>query len=117
MQGAWLFVSATLLVAAPAQAGGPYPTVPPEIGVAPFLGPSWDAYRCVGRPVTNFYHAAYYGEEPPALYRGYAHRPHNATAPIADIRAPISASRTEYALPRGHGGRQAADKSVPVFPF
>jgi len=75
MQGAWLFVFATLLVAAPAQAGGPYPTVPPETGGPPFLGPSWDAYRCVG-PVTDFYHDAYYGEEPPALYRGYAYRPH-----------------------------------------
>jgi len=76
MRGAWLFVFATLIVASPAQAGGPYPAVPPETGVAPLVGPSWDAYRCVGGPVTNFYHDAYYGEEPPALYRGYAYRPY-----------------------------------------
>ncbi|WP_246732388.1 hypothetical protein [Bradyrhizobium yuanmingense] len=27
-------------------------------------------------PVNNFYHGAYYGEEPPALYRGCAYRPY-----------------------------------------
>lgn len=52
------------------------PAVPPETGTAPFVGPSWDAYRCVGGPITNFYHGAYYGGEPPALYRGYAYRPY-----------------------------------------
>ncbi|MET4152938.1 hypothetical protein [Bradyrhizobium sp. RT7a] len=41
-----------------------------------FIGPTWDAYRCVEGPVYNFYHDAYYGEEPPALYRGYAYRPY-----------------------------------------
>ncbi|MET4479501.1 hypothetical protein [Bradyrhizobium sp. F1.13.3] len=38
--------------------------------------PTWDTYRCAEGPVINFYHGAYYGEEPPALYRGYAYRPH-----------------------------------------
>ena len=61
----------------PARAGGPpYPAVPPEVGVAPFIGPTWDTYRCAEGPVINFYHGAYYGQEPPALYRGYAYRPH-----------------------------------------
>jgi hypothetical protein len=76
MRGAWL-VFATLIIGCPAQAGGPYPAVPPETGVAPFLGPTWDGYRCVGGPVNNFYHGAYYGEEPPARYRGYAYRPYH----------------------------------------
>ncbi|PSO16939.1 hypothetical protein C7G42_19230 [Bradyrhizobium sp. MOS003] len=71
-----LVVFATLIVGSPAQVGGPYPAVPSETGVAPFVGPSWDAFRCVGEPVTNFYHGAYYGEEPPALSRGYAYRPY-----------------------------------------
>ena len=44
--------------------------------VAPFIGPTWDIYRCAEGPVINFYHGAYYGQEPPALYRGYAYRPH-----------------------------------------
>ncbi|GMP02819.1 MULTISPECIES: hypothetical protein [Bradyrhizobium] len=76
MRDAWLFLFATLVVAPAAHAGGPYPAVPPETGVAPFVGPTWDAYRCAEGPVTNFYHGAYYGEEPPALYRGYAYRPY-----------------------------------------
>ncbi|BAR62077.1 hypothetical protein ABIF50_005782 [Bradyrhizobium diazoefficiens] len=76
MRSAWFIVLATLIAATPGHAGGPYPAVPPEIGVAPFIGPTWDAYRCAGGPVYNFYDGAYYGEEPPALYRGYAYRPH-----------------------------------------
>ena len=76
MRTAWFSLLAALVAAAPAHAGGPYPAVPPEIGVAPFIGPAWDIYRCAQGPVYNFYHGAYYGEEPPALYRGYAYRPH-----------------------------------------
>ncbi|WP_247397754.1 hypothetical protein [Bradyrhizobium sp. 76] len=68
---------AALVATPPARAGGqPYPVVPPEVGVAPFIGPTWDTYRCAEGPVINFYHGAYYGQEPPALYRGYAYRPH-----------------------------------------
>ena len=77
MRRVWLILVAGLMLTAPAHAGGPpYPVVPPEIGVPPFIGPSWDTYRCAQGPVFNFYHGAYYGEEPPALYRGYAYRPH-----------------------------------------
>ncbi|MCK1737159.1 hypothetical protein IVA79_25080 [Bradyrhizobium sp. 138] len=76
MRSAWFFLFATLYAANSAHAGGPYPTVPPETGIAPFVGPTWDSYRCARGSVTNFYHRAYYGEEPPALYRGYAYRPY-----------------------------------------
>ena len=75
MRSAWFFLLAALFAASPAHAGGPYPAVPPETGIAPFIGPTWDSYRCARGPVTNFYHRAYYGEEPPALSRGYAYRP------------------------------------------
>jgi hypothetical protein len=68
---------ATLIAAAPARAGGPYQAVPPEAAVAPFVGPTSDAHRCAEGPVPNFYQGAYYGEEPPAIYRGYAYRPHD----------------------------------------
>ncbi|UWU89462.1 hypothetical protein [Bradyrhizobium sp. CB1015] len=63
-----LFVIATLMAAISAQAGGPYPAVPPETGGAPLVGPAWDTYRCSQGPVINFYDGAHYGEEPPALY-------------------------------------------------
>jgi hypothetical protein len=76
MRCALSVIFATLMVAAPAHAGGPYPAVPPEIGVAPFIGPTWDGYRCADGTIYNFYHDAYYGEEPPALHRGYAYRPY-----------------------------------------
>jgi len=78
MRRASLIVLAALAATAaqPARAGERViPVVPPEIGVAPVVGPTWDAYRCSGGAY-NFYHDAYYGEEPPALYRGYAYRPH-----------------------------------------
>jgi hypothetical protein len=76
MRGVWFVFFAVLIAAAPARAGGPYPAIPPEVGVAPFIGPTWDAYRCAEGLPYNFYHGAYYGEEPPALYRGYAYRPY-----------------------------------------
>jgi hypothetical protein len=63
-------------IAAPAHAGELWPVIPPEIGSAPRIGPVWTVYRCSGGPVYNFYHDAYYGEEPPALLHGYAYRPH-----------------------------------------
>ena len=76
MRSAWFVVIAVLAGAAPARAGGLYPVVPPEIRVAPLIGPTWDGYRCADGTIYNFYHGAYYGEEPPALYRGYAYRPY-----------------------------------------
>ena len=63
-------------LATPVCAGEWLPAIPPEIGVAPRVGPAWATYRCSLGPVYNFYHGAYYGEEPPALYRGYAYRPY-----------------------------------------
>jgi len=63
-------------IALPAHAGELVPVVPPEIGVAPRIGPVWLGYRCSAGPVYNFYHGAYYGEEPPALQHGYAYRPY-----------------------------------------
>ena len=76
MRSTWFFLLVALVAATPARAGGPYPAVPPEIGVAPFIGPTWDTFRCAEGTIYNFYHGAYYGQEPPALYRGYAYRPH-----------------------------------------
>ena len=62
-------------VAEPAYAGDRWPVVPPEIGVAPIVGPVFTDYRCHDGAY-NFYHGAFYGEEPPALHRGYAYRPY-----------------------------------------
>jgi hypothetical protein len=78
MRHASLIVFAAVAVAwlGPARAGRYIPAVPPEIGSAPVTGPVWSAYRCSEGPVYNFYHGAYYGEEPPALHRGYAYRPY-----------------------------------------
>lgn len=77
MRNARLILIAALaaLLAPSAHAGRRWPAVPPEIGVAPIVGPVWTAYRC-SDGAYNFYHDAYYGEEPPALYRGYAYRPY-----------------------------------------
>lgn len=78
MRNASLIVLAALAVGwgSHAQAQDDIPVVPPEIGVAPVIGPVWTEYRCSAGPAYNFYHGAYYGEEPPALHRGYAYRPY-----------------------------------------
>ena len=89
MRCAWFVLLAVLIAAAPARAGGPYPAVPPENGVAPFIGPTWDAYRCAEGTIYNFYHGAYYGEEPPALYRGYAYRPYLPLQRLSQMAAQI----------------------------
>lgn len=72
--------AAALIVAtsaAPAQAHEHWPAIPAKIGVAPVIGGAgWAPYRCAVGPVYNFYHDAYYGGEPPALYLGYAYRPY-----------------------------------------
>ncbi len=71
-----LIAAVAALVTQPARAGERWPAIPPEIGVAPIVGPTWSgAYRC-SDGAYNFYHDTYYGEEPPALYRGYAYRPY-----------------------------------------
>ena len=69
-------ILAAATIAPRAQAGELWPAIPPEIGSAPRIGPVWTDYRCSGGPAYNFYHDAYYGEEPPALRRGYAYRPY-----------------------------------------
>jgi hypothetical protein len=64
-------------LAVPAQAQQRWPVIPDEVGVAPRIDRlDWLAYRCALGPVYNFYHGAYYGGEPPAVYRGYAYRPY-----------------------------------------
>jgi hypothetical protein len=66
--------AAALGAAAPAAAQ--VPAIAPEMGTAiparP-LGPI--PYRCAAGPVYNFYHGAWYGGEPPAVYRGQSYRP------------------------------------------
>ncbi|MGY8662896.1 hypothetical protein Q3C01_11070 [Bradyrhizobium sp. UFLA05-109] len=71
-----IVVVAAAALAPPVGAGELWPAIPPETGVAPRIGPAWSEYRCDLGPVYNFYHGAYYGEEPPALRRGYAYRPY-----------------------------------------
>lgn len=76
MRSAGLVAVLAVAIVGPARAGQRVPAVPPEIGAAPVTGPVWGPYRCSEAPAYNFYHDAYYGEEPPALYRGYAYRPY-----------------------------------------
>jgi hypothetical protein len=58
-----------------ARADDIWPAIPPEIGIGSPAAYGWIPYRCVQRPVANFYHGAWYGGEPPAIYRGVAYRP------------------------------------------
>jgi hypothetical protein len=82
MRHALALVTAALVAAAtafpgPALAGERWPDIPPELGIgAPIDGVVLIPYRCSDGPVYNFYHDAYYGGQPPAIYRGYAYRPH-----------------------------------------
>lgn len=101
MRSAW-FLLAVLIAASPAHAGGPYPAEPAEIGAAPFIGPTWDAYRCAEGTIYNFYHGAYYGEEPPALYRGDAYRPYYRYSAYRRLPRTYFCV-TRLALPHGHG--------------
>jgi hypothetical protein len=80
MRNALAFMTAAALIAAalaaPAQAHERWPVIPAEVGVPPRIdGVGWASYRCAFGPVYNFYHNAYYGGEPPAVYLGYAYRP------------------------------------------
>ena len=81
MTNALAFMTAAALtvvaLAAPAQAHERWPVIPAEVGVPPRIdGVGWAPYRCTYGPVYNFYHDAYYGGEPPAVYLGYAYRPY-----------------------------------------
>ena len=69
-------------VAAPAQAHDRRPAIPYEVGAgAPIDRAVWIPYRCNDGPVYNFYHGAYYGGQPPAVFLDYAYRPfHRYTA-------------------------------------
>ncbi len=52
------------------------PAIPPEMGTAiPARPYGIVPYRCAAGPVYNFYHGAWYGGEPPAVYRGQTYRP------------------------------------------
>jgi hypothetical protein len=81
MRNVLAYMIAVALIAAamgaPAEAHERWPAIPAEVGVAPLIeGAGWAPYRCALGPVYNFYHNAYYGGEPPALYLGYAYRPY-----------------------------------------
>ena len=75
MATALLVVSTIAGFAGNARAHDIWPAIPPEIGVGSPAAYGWIPYRCVERPVANFYHGAWYGGEPPAIYRGVAYRP------------------------------------------
>jgi hypothetical protein len=81
MRNALVLVTAAVLTAITAALPGPtmaherWPDIPPELGIGAPVDGAWIPYRCSDGPVYNFYHGAYYGE-PPAVYRGYAYRPH-----------------------------------------
>jgi hypothetical protein len=70
------FSLAALIAPVSAQARERRPVIPEELGVRSPLAPVWIPYRCSTGPVQNFYHRAYYGFEPPAIYLGYAYRPY-----------------------------------------
>ena len=115
MRNVWFVLLAALIATTAARAGGPpYPAVPPEVGVPPLIGPTWDTYRCAEGPVTNFYHGAYYGEEPPALYRGYAYRPYYRYSAYRRLPRKYFL-RFGLAWPGHHDRAASGDTPVPVF--
>jgi hypothetical protein len=60
-----------------ALASNRWPDIPAEIGVgAPLRDAVLIPYRCSDAAVNNFYHGAYYGGEPPAVFLGNAYRPY-----------------------------------------
>jgi hypothetical protein len=61
--------------AEPAQAREVWPVIPAEQGTYPVNRVGGIPWRCSDEPVYNFYHGAYY-LEPPAVWLGYAYRPH-----------------------------------------
>ncbi|SIO32563.1 hypothetical protein SAMN05443247_03983 [Bradyrhizobium erythrophlei] len=59
----------------PAQSRVLLPDVPYEIGVRRIGSVGEVPFRCSDGPAYNYYNGAFY-DVPPALYRGYAYRPH-----------------------------------------
>jgi hypothetical protein len=81
MKNALAFMTAAALTAAavsgPAQAHERWPAIPAELGPGlPIDRLDGVPYRCDFGPVYNFYHGAYYGGQPPAVFLGYAYRPY-----------------------------------------
>jgi hypothetical protein len=81
MKNALAFMTAAALTAAavsvPAQAHERWPAIPAELGPGlPIDRFDGVPYRCDFGPVYNFYHGAYYGGQPPAVFLGYAYRPY-----------------------------------------
>jgi hypothetical protein len=63
-------------VSGSAQAHERWPAIPPEIGTGvPSDRVVWIPYRCNDGPTYNYYHGAYYGGQPPAVFLDYAYRP------------------------------------------
>jgi hypothetical protein len=110
MRSAWLVLLAALIATTPARAcGPPYPAVPPEVEVAPFIGPTWDTYRCAEGPVTNFYQGAYYRRGAAGtLSRSRLRVP--AVLPLQRLPQAAASILLHHglALPRRHG-RTASD--------
>jgi hypothetical protein len=76
IRAAALAATATALAGA-AHAHDRWPVIPGELGAAaPVDGDVGVPYRCSDGPVYNFYHGAYYGGRPPAVFLGYAYRPY-----------------------------------------
>jgi hypothetical protein len=83
MRSTWALIAATALastvaaVPEPVHAYDRWPDIPGEIGSGvPIDRLVWIPYRCTDGDVQNFYHGAYYGGQPPAIYLGYAYRPY-----------------------------------------
>jgi hypothetical protein len=69
-----------------------WPDIPGEVGAgAPIDRVVWIPYRCNDGPVFNFYHGAYYGGHPPAVFSATLIGPTIDTRPIASFRERISA--------------------------
>lgn len=69
-------LAVTAALGGSAQAHERWPVIPPEQGPQPPIDRAWVPYRCSDGSVYNFYHGAWYGGEPPAVFLGYAYRPY-----------------------------------------
>ena len=82
MSDAFVFVTAAALTftaaaySGAAQAHDGRPDIPFEVGAGAPVRGGGIPYRCSEAPVYNFYHGAYYGGQPPAVFLGHAYRPH-----------------------------------------
>jgi hypothetical protein len=75
IETALLVMSTIASFAGNARAYDGWPAIPAETGIHSPASYGWIPYRCTERPVVNFYHGAWYGGQPPAIYRGIAYRP------------------------------------------